>query len=104
MHLPVMHALQSFMPEHSPSFLVEGISSGFHNDVPSLRCFPLNNKPDGFIDLKTIDDAKDQFFSSCSRTTWRCFLRVEATKAGGGFERVWRQNRCFLPERFVAFQ
>ena len=48
MHLMIMHALQSLMPNEDltlfPS-LVEGVSTGFEQDVPASRCFPINEKP-----------------------------------------------------------
>ena len=49
MYLSIMHALQSFMPDEDiPLFpcLIEGVSTGFHNDVPPSNCFPVNDKPE----------------------------------------------------------
>ena len=49
MYLSIMQALQSFMPnEDIPLFpsLIEGVSTGFHNDVPPSGCFPVNDKPE----------------------------------------------------------
>ena len=49
MYLSIMHALQSCMPDEDiPLFpcLIEGVSAGFHNDVPPSTCFPVNDKPE----------------------------------------------------------
>ena len=49
MFLSIVHSLQFFRPnEDVPLFpsLIEGVSTGFNNDVPPSGCFPPNDKPD----------------------------------------------------------
>ena len=49
MYLSIMHSLQFFMPnEDVPLFpsLIEGVSTGFHDDIVPSGCFPPNDKPD----------------------------------------------------------
>ena len=46
--LSIMHSLQFLTPSEDtllPS-LIEGVSTGFNDDVPPSGCFPPNDKPD----------------------------------------------------------
>ena len=49
MFLSIMHSLQFLMPnEDVPLFpsLIEGVSTGFHDDIIPSGCFPPNDKPE----------------------------------------------------------